>query len=84
VRHQVVYVALNPVLIEYQVPGLRFIKTVSYDAVNFSHGSGVDVAEPDTGSQSPQAERISFAVQDNTAVAVGCVLRLIMQIMLAH
>jgi hypothetical protein len=77
-------VALNPGLIEYQMPGLRLIKTVSYDAVNFGHGSGVDVAEPDTGSQPPQAKRIAFAVQDDTAVAVRCVLRLIVQIMLAH
>jgi len=77
-------VALDPGLIEYQMPGLCLLKAVRYNAVDFSYGSCVDVAEADTGSQPPQAKRIAFAVQDDTAVAVGCMFRLIVQVMLAH
>lgn len=84
VRHQVGYVALNPSLIEYQMPGLCLIKAVRYNAVNFSHGSSVDVAEADTGDQPPQTKRITFVAQDDTAVAIRCVFRLIVQIMLAR
>jgi hypothetical protein len=53
------------------MPGLRLIKTAGYNAVNFSYSFGVDVAETDTGSQPPQAERIAFTVQDDTAVAIN-------------
>src|SRR5215470_1070219 len=84
VRHQIGYVALNPGLIEYQMPSPCLLKAVRYNAVNFGYGSGVDIAEADTGSQPPQTKRITLAVQDDTAVAVRCVFRLIVQVVLAH